>query len=583
MGLSNYASIKEYSEMVDLMLLTSVYTRSSNISAYNDDRVILVAISQVSGMASFIVWLLVQVPQIIENHLNRSVQGLSLFFVIFWICGDVSNFVGSVLNGTPFQMCIGVYHCIMGLVLGAQYWYYTNVYAHMIKIPDRLQESTNENAGFYDSKAGTRANRFGQRGGEDYSRLQNLHTHRSGRFGDKVLKTSLSTSAFIRSSDATPIAFDNKRSLEVPSTSLSTRKVISEILSVIRVALSSSLEKIISFEENSIPAWICSLSYVSSRPPQIIQNYRTRSTNGLSPYTFLLAMIGNLLYAISIVSSSCILFKKDIDAFNSMMSANMPYVVSSMITFFFDTILLLQCLYYDDSNKPTDLLDPDFLSNSLVFMQYGNGNTSDMNNPTYRHSKTWKENKKNKIVYENDSSLHFQTPAWYTNDHLVTGVNEDQDEEEDYFISNNRRRSHRGLSSHDETTSLLNAVNYTLTTPPSHYISRSILDKRNYVSSQQTIPNIVANSTSRNDSIKAVKSAVSVTSLNSVMFNEHGSNVQYNTSILNTSLIPSIVSNYSSISKKLSHDSKTPFLPSDFLSDNFYNRSELASVSSTNM
>lgn len=581
MGLSNYALIKEYSEVMDLMLLTSVHTRFSNISTYNDDRVILVAISQVSGMSSFIVWLLVQVPQIIENHLNRSVQGLSLLFVIFWICGDISNIVGSVLNGTPFQMCIGVYHCIMGLVLGAQYWYYTNVYPHMAKVPDEVPINQNEIPGLYDSKTVTRSNRFGQRSHEDYGSLQNIHSHRNGRFGDKVLKASLSSSALIRSSDASPINYDTKGSIEVPSKSLA-RKSITNILSVIRVALSSSLGKIISLEENSMPAWICSVSYVSSRPPQIIRNYKTRSTNGLSPYTFLLAMIGNFLYVISIVSSSCIIFKKDIDAFNSMMTANMPYVTSSLITFFFDTILLLQCLYYDDLNRPCSTLDPDFLSDSLVFVQYGNGNINDLNNSDYH--RTWNGSKKNKTVYENDSSLHFQTPAWYTNDHLINVINEDQDESEDHFVTNDRRRrSHRGLSNHHETTSLLNTVNYTLTTPPSHYISRSILDKRNQFASQQNMLNSVANSTSRNDSINAVKSGTSITSLNSVMFNENGSNTHFNTSILNTSLIPSIVSNYSSISKKLSHDSKTPFLPSDFLSDNFYNRSELASVSSTNI
>ena len=582
MGLSNYALVKEHSELIELMLLlTSVYTKTPNNTSYDDDKVILVTISQVSGIASFVVWLLVQIPQLIENHMNRSVQGLSLLLVIFWISGDISNFVASVLNGTPFQVCIGAYHCCIGSVLGMQYWYYTNVYPRLLKVSNELQKNTSLeiHPDIYESKLIGRANRFEQCEEEGYSRLRNLHTSRNGRSVDTVLKTSLSTSALIQQSSASPVAFDND--LEMPSNSLAHKKV-NEIVSAIWVALSSSLGKIISLKENSIPAWMCSLFYVCSRPPQIIQNYNAKSTNGLSLYTILLAMIGNLLYTISIVSNSCILFEKDTDAFNAMISTNMPYVISSLLTFFFDTILLAQCLYYDDSNISTNSLNSSFLANNLIFMQYDDDNINEMNNPGYRHPRTGKGKQKKRLIYHDESSLHFQTPAWYTNNLFITDPNEDRDEARNTFFSNDSRKTPRELSIQNETTSLLNnAINYTLTTPPSHYISRSILERQNQLSSQ-TIPNGVANSTSRNGSVNAVKSA-SMSALNSIISNGNGNNVQYNTPILNTSLIPSIVSNYSSISKKLSHDSKTPFLPSDFLSDNFYNRPEHASISSNNM
>lgn len=582
MGLSNYALVKEHSELMELMLLlTSVYTKTPNNTSHDDDRVTLLAVSQVSGIASFVVWLLVQIPQLIENHLNRSVQGLSLLLVIFWISGDISNFVGSVLNGTPFQVCIGAYHCCIGSVLGVQYWYYTNVYPRLLKVSNELQKNTSLEIrpDIYESKLIGRANRFEQCEEEGYSRLRNLHTPRNGRFVDTVLKTSLSTSALIQQSSASPVAFGNN--LEMPSNSLAHKKV-NEIVSAIRFALSSSLGKIISFKENTIPAWMCSLFYVCSRPPQIIQNYKAKSTNGLSLYTILLAMIGNLLYTISIVSGSCILFEKDTNAFNAMISMNMPYVISSLLTFFFDTILLVQCLYYDDSNISTNSLNSSFLTNNLIFMQYDDDNINEMNNPGYRHPRTGKGKQKKRPIYHDESSLHFQTPSWYTNNLFITDPNEDRYEARNTFFTNDSRKNPRELPSQDETTSLLNnAINYTLTTPPSHYISRSILERQNQLSSQ-TIPNSVADSTSRNGSVNAVKSA-SMSALNSIISNGNGNNVQYNTSILNTSLIPSIVSNYSSISKKLSHDSKTPFLPSDFLSDNFYNRPEHASISSNNM
>ena len=581
MGLSNYALVKEHSELMELILILTSVSTTPNCTNYDDNKTILEAISQVSGISSFVVWLLVQIPQLIENHLNRSVQGLSLLLVLFWICGDISNLVGSVLIGTPFQICIGAYHCCIGLVLGVQYWYYTKVYPRLLKIPNDLHKDMNLGIrpGICDPKLIGRSNRFDHCEEESYDRLQHLHAPRNSQFVDTVLKTSLSTSALIQSSNASPVIFHNN--LEMPSNSPASKKV-KEIISTILFALSSSLAKIVSFRENTAPVWICSLFYICSRPPQIIQNYKAKSTNGLSLYTFLLAIIGNLLYIISIASGSYILYKNDINTFNAIISTNIPYIISSLLTLFFDSILLAQCLYYDDSNIPANSLNSSFLTNSLIFMQYEDENVNEINNPGYRRPRARKGKQKKRHIYHNESSLHFQTPAWYTNDPIVTDLTEDRDEARNTFFTDDSRNKNQDLSIQNETAYSLNgAINYTLTTPPSHYISHPILERQNQLSSQ-TIPSSVANSASRNGSVNAVKSA-SMSALYPIPSNGNGDNSQYNTLILNTSLIPSIVSNYSSISKKLTHDSKTPFLPSDFLSDNFYNRSEHASVSSRNM
>lgn len=136
----------------------------------------------------------------------------------------------------------------------------------------------------------------------------------------------------------------------------------------------------------------------------------------------------------------------------------------------------------------------------------------------YRHPRTGKGKQKKKPIYDDESSLHFQTPAWYNNSHLLTDTNEDQGELRDTFVTNKsgrNPRNSRGYSSQNETTSLLNnSTNYSLTSPPSHYISRSILDKQNQLSSQPNISNSVANSLSRNDSLNAVKFTGSMSSLN---------------------------------------------------------------------
>lgn len=48
-------------------------------------------ISDVSGTASFLVWLFAQSPQLYENYSRSSVEGLSSVFLLQWASGDLTN------------------------------------------------------------------------------------------------------------------------------------------------------------------------------------------------------------------------------------------------------------------------------------------------------------------------------------------------------------------------------------------------------------------------------------------------------------------------------------------------------------
>ncbi|EUB59799.1 PQ-loop repeat-containing protein 2 [Echinococcus granulosus] len=50
--------------------------------------------------------------------------------------------------------------------------------------------------------------------------------------------------------------------------------------------------------------WISASIYISSRVPQIIKNWRRGSTEGLSPVTFIFAIVGNVAYALQIFLTS---------------------------------------------------------------------------------------------------------------------------------------------------------------------------------------------------------------------------------------------------------------------------------------
>jgi uncharacterized protein with PQ loop repeat len=50
--------------------------------------------------------------------------------------------------------------------------------------------------------------------------------------------------------------------------------------------------------------WGCAVLYLGSRVPQVVKNFRRKSTEGLSLLFFLFACLGNITYVLSIVSLS---------------------------------------------------------------------------------------------------------------------------------------------------------------------------------------------------------------------------------------------------------------------------------------
>lgn len=43
--------------------------------------------------------IVVYTPQLIENYTLKSGEGLSVFFVLTWLAGDLANLLGAVLAG----------------------------------------------------------------------------------------------------------------------------------------------------------------------------------------------------------------------------------------------------------------------------------------------------------------------------------------------------------------------------------------------------------------------------------------------------------------------------------------------------
>ncbi|KAI9671312.1 MAG: hypothetical protein M1831_004221 [Alyxoria varia] len=85
----------------------------------------LALISTLVGTLSIFSWLFAQLPQIITNYRLKSTAGLSIFFLVEWCLGDLSNLFGALLtNQAAWQVIIGIYYCFVDIMMVGQWvWY----------------------------------------------------------------------------------------------------------------------------------------------------------------------------------------------------------------------------------------------------------------------------------------------------------------------------------------------------------------------------------------------------------------------------------------------------------------------------
>ncbi|KAI9814993.1 MAG: hypothetical protein M1827_002836 [Pycnora praestabilis] len=68
------------------------------------------------------------IPQLIENYTKGSADGISLSFLTVWFIGDICNFVGAVWAGlVPTVIALAVYFIFADLVLIIQCLYYNHI------------------------------------------------------------------------------------------------------------------------------------------------------------------------------------------------------------------------------------------------------------------------------------------------------------------------------------------------------------------------------------------------------------------------------------------------------------------------
>lgn len=337
---------------------------------------LLNSISGLSGYLSISFWLFAQLPQVIKNHDDKSVEGFSIYFLMCWFAGDFLNLVSCLLNNAMmFQILLSGYYCSIDIILAFQYYYYKNMYHNP------------------ESKWYHRPKKHPKHIGSPRTSLRdNLQTY--GSIDSEILPNN--ERYHLKSPNSNPTPHHYKASPKVKGIFKKNRnngltKLVSTILlssfskveglpiGNIEMENNSIIYKIISFfitinkvKIGKILAWTCTLLYLVSRTPQIITNYKLKSTMGVSIKLIIFALFGNLFYSMSLLLSESSIIGGDRS--REFWKSELSYFLGAIGTVFFDAIVVFQWYIYDIKGRyirtksgKLKFISPKLEANSVIF------------------------------------------------------------------------------------------------------------------------------------------------------------------------------------------------------------------------
>ncbi|KAL1970897.1 hypothetical protein VTN77DRAFT_2731 [Rasamsonia byssochlamydoides] len=372
------------------------------------------ALSGILGSISIACWVVVFSPQIIENFRRGSADGLSLLFIIVWLAGDVFNILGAVLQGVlPTMIILAVYYTLADIVLLGQCFYYRG-----FTLSDQVAtKKVRPGSGYSD---------FSAENGEGYQPTERTALLSNGNGNGNGHIHTTASSQRISSGDLQP----HQRSHHVDGTHLSPatpfvdplppssstagvgsarparrlstlQTVLFNTFAIALVCAAGVLGWYVSSggshrkdakkpEPDHDPlsfdvlgqvfGYLCAVLYLGSRLPQLLLNFRRKSTEGVSLLFFLFACIGNLTYVLSIFAYSPVCGAREQEQVELLVSkkpaprcqpgeaaalygryilVNLSWLLGSLGTLLLDMAIFVQFFLYrkddnDDSGDDTE-------------------------------------------------------------------------------------------------------------------------------------------------------------------------------------------------------------------------------------
>ncbi|KAG0663645.1 putative vacuolar membrane transporter for cationic amino acids [Monosporozyma unispora] len=256
-------------------------------------------ISNITGSISFFSSFISLFPQIIETYHDKTVDGISPYFLLCWLCGDITSLIGALMTGQlMFQIMLAIYFLCNDLFVCGQYYYYGVLHE----------------------------NKLATMGHEPVPVLSRVNSNRQGSSSAQLISAFVAVSSnTITHVEGMVIGIKNNKLLPPGE--------------IHKIYHNTNLGILLS--------WMGASFYVGARIPQLIKNYQRKSTDGLSPFLFATTLLGNVTYNISIFTSLNYIHNDDKWGF---INRTMPFIFGSAGTIAFDLIYFYQyyVLYADD-------------------------------------------------------------------------------------------------------------------------------------------------------------------------------------------------------------------------------------------
>lgn len=253
-------------------------------------------------------------PQLIEQWRMKSAEGIAIGFISIWFLGDAFNLVGSIWAGLlPEVVFLAVWFCIADFLMITSFFYYTYIFPK--HHPNRAK------------------------------RLSRSHSNTPTHEDEPLLERRR------RSSTLTDIALE-------PEEHSVFYKYILPIIFVVGAGLAGYALSGSHDDSDTTPqppiddappkielgpqivGYISAALYLGARIPQIIQNHKRKSVQGLSLLFFLFSTCGNLFYA-----GQILFYRNDYQ----YVLLNMSWLLGSLGTIFEDSFIFLQFYLYKDN------------------------------------------------------------------------------------------------------------------------------------------------------------------------------------------------------------------------------------------
>ncbi|EGV66238.1 hypothetical protein CANTEDRAFT_112782 [Yamadazyma tenuis ATCC 10573] len=270
-------------------------------------------------------WIFAQLPQIITNYRNQSAEGISPTFLLLWFMGDFLSFSSCLLNDVvlKFQLYLSLFFILNDITLCTQYYYYNSVYPKHhggVYTPLEIAPEAFDSASIH---------------ADDNS----VHVRHHAVIDSN--SSSLSPSG----------KYDSTGSSPVQKTIVTASLVgIANSLPILTVRADDTSVGIRGESLGIFLAWCCTVVYIASRCPQLLKNYQRKSVDGINSILFGAALLGNLTYTFSILTS-CEFVNGDNKSIFFM--KELPYILGSAGTCIFDFLYFYQRRLYRNAGKET--------------------------------------------------------------------------------------------------------------------------------------------------------------------------------------------------------------------------------------